>query len=80
MAATTGAGATLGGSGTLAHVLLQLDDPLARLAQPLIQLAEVLLKGFRLLGGPVQVLVDLVDVVALEAEPKFNGAKGVEDG
>jgi len=39
-----------------------LDDPVGRLAQAVVELAEVLLQRFRLLGGPIEILVDLVDV------------------
>ena len=66
-------------AGARALVALELRDALAGLAQPLVQLAHVLLERFGLLGGPVQVLIDLVDVVALQAEAELHGAEGVED-
>jgi hypothetical protein len=40
----------------------------------------VLLERFGLLGRPIEILVDLVDVVALEPETELDGAKRVEDG
>ena len=58
----------------------ELRDPLAGLAQTLVELAHVLLERLGLLGGLVEVLVDLVDVVALEAEPELDGAQRVERG
>ena len=56
------------------------DDAIARLAQAVIELAEILLQRFGLLGGPIEVLVDLVDVVALDPEAELDGAQRVEDG
>jgi len=67
-------------SDALACFLLQLDDAVARLAQPVIELAEILLQRFGLLGRPIEILVDLVDVVALDPETELDGAQRIEDG
>ena len=58
---------------------LQLGDALAGLAQPFVQLTDVLLQPLGLLGRLVQVLIDLVDVVALQTEAELDGAERVED-
>ena len=58
----------------------ELRDALTGLAQPLVQLADVVLEGFGFLGRLVQVLIDLVDVVALQPQAEFHGAERVEDG
>ena len=58
---------------------LELGDALAGLAQPLVQLPDVVLEPLGLLGRLVQVLIDLVDVVALQPEAELDGAKRVED-
>ena len=68
-----------GGHWRSTLVPLELRNPLARLAEPLVQLADVLLEPLGLLGSLVQVLIHLVDVVALQAETELHGAKGVEN-
>ena len=62
-----------------ALVALELRDALAGLTQPLVQLADVLLEGFGLLRRLVQVLIDLIDVVALQPKAELHGAECVED-
>ena len=66
--------------GGVPDILLQLHDSVACLAEALVQLTVGLLKSLRLLGGTVEVLVDLVDVVALEPEAELNRAERVENG
>jgi hypothetical protein len=64
----------------VAHFLFQRDDAIARLAQAVIELTEILLQRFGLLGRPIEILVDLVDVVPLDPETELDGTQGVEDG
>ena len=84
--AVSGAGAGVGAGGwrrlsdALARFLLQHGDAIARLAQAVVELAEILLQGFGLLGRPVEILVDLIDVVPLDPETELDGAQCVEDG
>ena len=76
-AAASSPSAASAGRGAL--LPLELGDALARLAEPLVELAHVLLERLGLLGRLVQVLIDLVDVVALQPEAELHGAEGVED-
>ena len=59
---------------------LELADPVAGLAQTLVQLPNVLLQCLGLLGRLVEVLIDLIDVVTLEPESKLDRAQRVERG
>ena len=76
-AAAAGSPSAATGAGTLFP--LQLRDALAGLAQPFVQLSDVLLQSLGFLGRLVQVLIDLVDVVALQTEAELDGAERVED-
>ena len=69
----------VGGHRRGALLPLELGDAFARLAQPLVQLPDVFLERLGFLGRLVQVLIDLVDVVALQPEAKLHGAKRVEN-
>ena len=77
-AGSAGAGAGRRGLGLGRQLGLELGDGLGRLAQALGVLAQLLLQAFGLDGGLLQVLVDVVAVVALQGLPELHGAERVE--
>ena len=65
---------------TAAGLRLWLQAAKCGLAQTLRHLAELLLEHVRLNGHLLQVVIDLVDVVAAKAKAKLDGAEGLKDG
>ena len=78
MTGSAGRGRRRRGLGLGRQLGLELGDGLGRLAQALVALAELLLETLGLHGGLLEVLVDVVAVVALQGLAELHGAEGVE--
>ena len=62
------------------YLLLQRAYPLGRLAQKLGSLAKLLLQRLGFYGYALQVIIDVLDVVAPQRLPEFDRPKAVEAG